>query len=101
MRSQGNLWQRNDGQGNKPENFSSHSSAHHSPAQSSIKEMILTDCTAERAALVKFCLDDPAKNRFAPSVRGLDRKYFLASSRDWGMVTLALRKRLTARFVLP
>jgi hypothetical protein len=66
MRSQGNLWQRNDGQGNKPESFSSHSSAHHAPAESSIKEMILTDCTAERAALLKFCLDDPAKNGFAP-----------------------------------
>ena len=51
MRSQGHLWQRNDGQGNKPENFSSHSSAHHSPAESSIKEMILTDCSAERASV--------------------------------------------------
>jgi hypothetical protein len=45
MRSQGNHWQRNDGQANKPENFSSHSSAHHSPAASFIKEMILTDCS--------------------------------------------------------
>jgi len=69
MRSQGNLWQRNDGQGNKPESFSSHSSAHHSPAGSSIKEMILTGCTAERAALLKFSLDDPAKNGFAPLLK--------------------------------
>jgi hypothetical protein len=32
------------------------------PALSSIKEMMLTDCTAERAAIVKFCLADPGKN---------------------------------------
>jgi hypothetical protein len=63
MRSQGHLWQRNNGQGNKPENFSSHSSAHHSPAESSIKEMILTECTPERAVLLKFWLADPAKKR--------------------------------------